>query len=153
MKKAFVDSSDLRERIERGLGAMTQADREHIDDPLRPSFRASLALDRETTLTRGKDKGWDYVLGHGPAGALVAFEVHPAVGSEVDAVIEKKRAAASLLRSHLRSGVVIDRWLWAASGRSRFVPFEKYRTRLDRAGIHFVGAKLLEKHLRPDASR
>jgi hypothetical protein len=143
----LLSDSSLRGHLALGLAALTNADREHIERGLRPIFGDSLALDEATKADHPSDPRWDYLLGDTPSRAIVALEVHPATTGEVARVIRKKQAAADTLRGHLKTGARVRRWFWAASGKTAFVPFERAKLLLDRAGIVFVGSTLAQKHL------
>jgi hypothetical protein len=139
--------SSLRRHLGSGLTRLTNSDREHVARDIRPDFGDSLALDEATRDEHPSDPRWDYLLGHTVSDAIVALEVHPATIGEVSRVIRKKHTAIATLGAHLRSGVRVRRWFWAASGKVAFVPFEKARLALDRAAIVFVGSTLTAKHL------
>jgi len=147
VRAALVPASSLHEHVKDGLGAVEDGHRKYIDEPVRAEFRDSLELDEAMREGRESENRWDYLLGHGPSGAIVALEPHSAKEDEIGRIIEKQRAAKAQLRGHLRDGARIEAWFWVASKKVHFANTEKARLRLDQRGIQFVGTRVLGKHL------
>lgn len=139
--------SPLQERIERGIRALGP-DRDALDPNVRRDFGDSLALDDALAKEHSNDRRWDYLLGHRPSQRILALEVHAATDGEVQAILEKKRAAEQQLGPHLRRDVRVARWFWASSGCVGLSP-RGPRLRLAEEGIEFVGRRLQRKHLQP----
>jgi len=146
LKRALRDDSSLHAVICDGLNAVKTAHRGYFDEAIRPSFEDSLDLDEAMRPGREGENRWDYLLSHAPSDAVVAVEPHSAKQDEISTVIKKRSAAREHLRSHLRDGETILRWLWVASGRVHFADTEKARRRLDQNGIEFVGQRVMVKH-------
>jgi hypothetical protein len=111
------------------------------------------SLDLDEALRKGREQvnRWDYLVGHGPSGQVVAVEPHSARDGEIETVIKKRSAAREQLRAHLRDGAVISKWLWVASGTVHFAATERVARRLDQSGITFVGKMVMAKHLPMEA--
>jgi hypothetical protein len=139
--------------VENGLQAV---ERGHVHDLIeevaRTSFEDSLDLDQALKEEYPEDARWDYLLGHGASGNVVALEPHSAKNDQISTVIQKRTAARIQLRDHTKDGSTISHWYWVASGRVDFAPTEKAIRLLDQNGITFVGRRLLPKHL-PDSGR
>jgi hypothetical protein len=129
------------------LNAVKTAHRDYFDETIRPAFEDSLDLDEAMRPGREREYRWDYLMSHEPSDEVVAVEPHSAKQDEISTVIKKRSAAREHLRSHLRDGATILRWLWVASGRVHFADTEKARRRLDQNGIEFVGQRVMGKHL------
>ena len=148
LRAALRDESTLQAEIQDGLGALERPHRGMLDDVVKGTIADSLDLDEAMRPGRDRDNRWDYLLGHGPSGAVVALEPHSAHDKEVSVVIAKKQAARDQLRQHLESDRWVEKWLWVASGNVGFSPTGKAIRRLDQRGIEFVGRKVLAKHLK-----
>jgi len=129
-----------------GLKALSST--EYIDQSIRVRFSDSLDLDKALQSQFPEDNRWDYLLGLGNPSVVVGLEAHTAHTDQVSVVIAKRAAAIRQLRGHMRKGRRVGLWLWVASGRVDFDPYEKARRRLEENGIMFVGKRVLEKHLR-----
>lgn len=147
LKRALRDDSSLHPLICDGLNAVKTAHRDYFDETIRPAFEDSLDLDEAMRPGHEGENRWDYLLSHAPSDQVVAVEPHSAKQDEISTVIKKRSAAREHLRSHLRDGATILRWLWVASGRVHFADTEKARRRLDQNGIEFVGQRVMDKHL------
>ena len=73
---------------------------------------------------------------------LLALEPHTAADCEITVVIRKRERALVVLREHLKTGMVVARWLWVTHGRVQFSVMDKARRRLDQHGIEFVGKQV-----------
>jgi hypothetical protein len=105
----------------------------------------SLDFDAAALAAAPQANRWDYVLGMKAArgsGTLVAVEVHSATDGEVSVVIAKKTHSKPHLEGQLKPGVVVERWIWLASGSVRFSPNSKYRRLLAQNRIEFEGRNL-----------
>lgn len=147
VRRALHEKSPLRSHVADDLNAVKSKDRDCFDRDLRNEFDDSLDIDEAFRAGRDNDNRWDYLLGHGPSGEVIAVEPHSAKNDEVTTVIRKRQAAREQLRDHLRNGAKISKWLWVASGNVHFANTEKTRILLDQNGIEFVGKKVLKKHL------
>jgi len=150
---ALKRTSKLRAQMQRGLGALNDADRRRIDKDAKSEFSESLDLDEAMRPRYPLENRWDYLLGHEPSNRVVALEPHSATSGEVAVIIAKKERAKVHLRTELEPDAHVSQWFWVASGRVDFAPFEKAKLRLDQAGITFVGRTLQKKHLVRTASR
>jgi hypothetical protein len=146
LSTALRSDSTLRRAVKPGLKAIGKPDRRRFDTEAARLTEESVDLDSAMEAEHPDEPRWDYLVS-APKG-IVGVEPHPATVSEVQAVIRKKERSRAYLRNHLQKGGRITAWLWVASGRSKFVPFEPAKLRLDRAGIEFVGARVLPKHLK-----
>ncbi len=126
---------------------MIPADRDHIEEPLRPAFRDSLDLDAAMLPGNDQANRWDYLLGHGDTEFVIGVEPHSAKEDQISTIIATKKAAQDQLRPHLRPGARVRAWLWVASGTVQFADTERARRRLDEHDIRFVGPRVLAKHL------
>ncbi len=147
IRVALRSASDLHREVQVGL-ALGSDGSGALHDGVREAFADSLNLEAAMKPAHPSDSQWDYVLGHAESGALVALEVHPATGAEVDKVIDKKRCAQRQLAPHLSPGKKVERWLWAASGKADFVPLDRAIRKLDESGIVFAGRLVLAKHVK-----
>lgn len=149
LRAALRPESSLQASVKDGLGAVQSAHRGYLAEELRSQFGDSLELDEAVRREHQRSNRWDYLLGHSPSGAVVGVEPHSAHTSEVRVVIAKRRAAMDHLRGHLRDGTRVAMWIWVASGRVDFLPFDRAKRRLDEAGITFVGTQVKAKDLSP----
>jgi hypothetical protein len=147
VRDALIDSSDLAEHVQDGLGAVKDRDKSFIEVSIRAKFTDSLDTDAAFRAGRDQDPRWDYLLGHENR-QLIAIEPHSAKTDEINAVINKKRAVLLQLQGHLKENKSISRWLWVASGRVAFPKDSQFQRRLSQHGITFVGSCVMEKHLR-----
>lgn len=147
LRRALRDESSLLPKVVDGIGAVEAGHRNYFDEPVRRSFEDSLALDEALRAGNEGEHRWDYLLGHGPSGQVIAVEPHSAKQDQVSTIIRKRAAAREQLRPHLESNARVARWLWVASGAVQFADTDKARRRLDQHGIEFVGRKVLERHL------
>jgi hypothetical protein len=142
LRRALKRDGILAPHVHPGKQALTPTDRAAI---LESRFRVedSLNLDGATKTAHPDEHRWDYVLGTShPERPILAVEVHPARNGEVDVLIQKKRAAETMLASELTAKHRVRRWLWIASGRSSFTGTGPEARRLAAAGIRFVGGRL-----------
>lgn len=147
VRHALRDDSALKPKVENGLGAVESSHRAYFEDAVRSAFADSLDIDDGLKEGKEHENRWDYLLGHAATCELIAVEPHSAKEDEIGTVIRKRNAAREQLRSHLRDGAKIHKWLWVASGKVHFAKTEKAKVRLDQNGIEFVGTRILAKHL------
>jgi hypothetical protein len=147
VREALIDSSDLADHVQDGLGAVKDRDKRFIEVSIRAKFTDSLDTDEAFRAGRDQEPRWDYLLGHENR-QLIAVEPHSAKTDEINAVINKKRAVLLQLQGHLKENKSISRWLWVASGRVAFPKDSQFQRRLSQHGITFVGSCVMEKHLR-----
>src|SRR5215831_20143530 len=147
LRLALREESTLLKHVRDGFAAVKNTHREYFDQAIRTDFADSLELDEALRKGHEQEKRWDYLLGHAPSCEIVAVEPHSARQDQVASVIKKQTAARAQLRTHLREGKRVTRWLWVASGRVHFADTEKTRRLLDQNGILFVGARVAAKHL------
>jgi hypothetical protein len=142
------EESSLQPLVEDGLGAVESSHRGYLAAEIRPLFADSLNLDEGVRAEHAQSNRWDYLLGHGESGQVIGVEPHSARSDQVSVVIAKRDAAKRHLRGHLRPQVVISEWIWVASGRVDFAPYDRAKLRLDQAGIRFVGGQVKVKDLK-----
>lgn len=147
VRAALLETSDLQPLVCNGLGAVESSHRDYFEASIRTQFADSLELDAAMAAAYPTDNRWDYLLGHEPSGCVVAVEPHSAKSGEVSTVIAKREKAQAHLRGHLRPGTKVSEWIWVASGRVDFSPFDRVKRRLDQAGIRFVGGQVKAKDL------
>ena len=147
VRRALKAQSPLREQVKDGLDAVQAAHRDFFDPAVRAAFADSLDLDAALLVGHEQENRWDYLLGHGASGQVVAVEPHSAKPDQIDTVIRKREAAREQLQGHLSAGAKVAKWLWVASGKVHFADTERARRRLDQKGIQFVGTKIMKKHL------
>lgn len=147
VRSALVETSELLPLVLDGLSAVDAAHRELFDHSIRSAFADSLDLDRATKRGREEENRWDYLLGHGSSGEVVAVEPHSAKDGQVRTVVKKQVAARSHLKDHLREGVKIRKWIWVSAGKVHFANTEMTTRLLDQNGIAFAGTKVSTKHL------
>jgi hypothetical protein len=147
VRRALRGDSTLLPCVQDGLGAVESSHRAYFEATIRSAFGDSLNADEALREDHDADNRWDYLLGHEASDAIVAVEPHSAREDEVGTVIKKRLAAIEQLRTHVRDGVKIAKWLWVASGKVHFANTEKARRRLDQNGIEFVGTRVMTKHL------
>ncbi len=147
IRGALIEGSSLSSLVLDGLGAVESAHRNYLDEKIRPLFADSLELDKAMEREHPNDHRWDYLLGHAPSGRVIAVEPHSARSDQVTTVIAKRAQALTHLRGHLRKDSKVAEWIWVASGRVDFSPFDRVKRRLDSAGIRFVGAQVKAKDL------
>jgi hypothetical protein len=147
VRSALVETSELLPSVADGLGALSAAHRELFDREVRASFADSLDLDEAMKRGREEENRWDYLLGHGASGEVVAVEPHSAKDGQTDTVLKKKIAARAHLKDHLRDGARIHKWLWVSAGKVHFANTEKTKFLLLQNGIDFAGSKITAKHL------
>jgi hypothetical protein len=147
VRGALRQDSILLPNVKDGLGDVKAAHRQLIDGSIRTTFVDSLEIDDNLKPGRDQENRWDYLLGHGPSGSLVALEPHSAKDDQVSTVIRKREAALKQLGPHLRDGARIEKWLWVASGAVYFARTEKVSIRLIQSGIEFVGKMVTKKHI------
>lgn len=147
VRAALVSSSVLHEEIKDGLGAVKSVDRDYLAPDVRTEFADSLELDAAMESDHAQDHRWDYLLGHAATSALVGVEPHSAKTDQISRVIRKKQAAQGQLRSHLRPGKKVELWLWVASGKVEFSPYDRAVRQLAEQGITFAGRQVQQKHL------
>ena len=132
----------LHRSVKDGLGAIAAPHRGCFADDIRTSFGDSLDIDTELKPQYPQANRRDYLLGHDPTRQLIAVETHSARNDQVRRVIDKREAALTQLRDHLRDGARVSRWLWVASGRVDLHPLEPATLRLAQNGIKFVGRQI-----------
>lgn len=147
VRSALQKDSSLLPSVKDGIGAVESSHHTYFDASIRTTFADSLDIDQALRAGREQENRWDYLLGHAPSGQVVAVEPHSAKDDETERVIKKRSAAREQLRTHLRDGAMISRWLWVASGKVCFAATEKTARRLDQNGIEFVGKRVMAKHL------
>lgn len=147
VRSLLKEDSSLQGAVKDGLGAVTKGHRDYLDVAIRDQFSDSLELDAAMHLGHEEENRWDYLLGHHPSEQVVAVEPHSAKQDEISTVIRKREAARQQLKTHLKNGKSIAKWLWVASGKVHFADTEKARRRLDQSGIEFVGTRISAKHL------
>ncbi len=147
VRTALNHTSSLQPLVKDGLGALLAVDKGRIEEGIRASFLDSLDIDKAFQPANPGKNRWDYLLGYGPTGTVVALEPHSAKNDEIDTVIRKKAAAKQQLTGHLTAKARIVEWYWVASGTVDFADTERARRRLDQQGIKFVSKVLLAKHL------
>jgi hypothetical protein len=147
IRRALTPQSSLHTHVRDGVGALAKAHAVLIDELVRRDLADSLNLDAALAAAHPQANRWDYLLGHGPTGRVVAMESHSARDGEVSVLIAKRAAARDQLRLHLRPGTNVAAWLWVTEGRIAFADTDKRRRQLDEAGITFVGRQVLSKHL------
>lgn len=152
VRAALRGESSLRALVQDRLGAVKTAHRNHFDEGTVHAFDDSLDLDAAMLADHSRDNRWDYLLGHGPSGEVVALEPHSAKDDQIQVVIKKREAALLQLRDHLRPGARVARWIWV-SDKDRFSRTDKARITLDQHGISFAGRRILEKHLPAPSAR
>lgn len=148
VRGAVKSTSPLQSGVRDGLDAMIKTDKQRIHESVRAEFADSLDLDAALAPAYPNDPRWDYLLGHGASGLVVALEPHSATTSEISVVKAKRRHAWDQVREHLHSGARIAAWFWVASGKVDFIAQEKATLQLDQAGVTFVGRRLLARDLR-----
>lgn len=153
VRAMFRPESALRPAVLDGLQAVEPAHREHLEPKVRSDFEDSLDLDAALRPSHQQEHRWDYLLGHGPSGEVVALEPHSANSGEVSVVIKKKAAALVQLRDHARNGARVSRWIWVSSGKIDILNLEKARQQLDQSGIALVPRVVLAKHLPSGVTR
>jgi hypothetical protein len=131
--------SNLRDHVEDGLGALTQAHRTLIAQAERPTVGDSLDLDSATKAQYPQANRWDYLLSVPQHRHLIAIESHAAKDSEVSVVIAKKQQSLAHLANHLPPAHRVARWIWVSSGRVGFSRMDKAIRSLDQKGIEFAG--------------
>lgn len=146
VRDALCAESELQAKVMDGLGAMKPNDKSFIEPAIRSRFQDSLDTDQALIEEYRHDHRWDYLLGH-DSQILIAVEPHSAKTDEISEVIKKKHSLQQQLRSHLKDGRVISRWLWVASGRTAFQKVTQVQTKLSQHGITFVGRQVMAKHL------
>lgn len=151
VRRALREGSALLSSVADGLGAVKNAHRGYFDHGSDATSPTAWTWTRRWSGTTSKRTAGDYLLGHAPSGEVVAVEPHSAKQDEITRVIQKRAAAREQLRTHLREGARVTKWLWVASGKVHFADTEKARLRLDQNGIEFVGTKVAAKHL-PDSA-
>lgn len=149
VRAGLRDDSSLQENVRDGLAAVQKAHRTYIDVEIRALFADSLDADESLRVGNEQANRWDYLLGHSSSKKIIGVEPHSASNGEISVVIKKLLAAKVQLRSHLKDGVHVARWLWVASGEVQFLPIEAATKTLAQHGIEFVGRKVTRKHL-PD---
>lgn len=148
VRRALLADSSLLPLVIDGVGAVQAAHRrDHFDTAILSAFADSLELDEAVRHDHEQENRWDYVLGHEVSGELVAVEPHSAKQDQITTVIKKRTAAQEQLKTHLRDGVRVAKWLWVASGKVHFADTEKVRRLLDQNGIEFVGTRVAVRHL------
>jgi hypothetical protein len=152
VRSALVETSELLAAVVDGLGAVEAGHRDLFDHAIRTEFADSLDLDRATKPGREEQNRWDYLLGHGPSGEVVAVEPHSAKDGHVSTVVNKLAAARNHLKGHLRDGVKIRKWIWVSAGKVHFANTEKTKLHLLENGIQFAGTKITAKHVAPSSS-
>lgn len=149
LRSAIDRTSPLRDRVCDGIGAVKRPDHSIFAPEIRETFGDSLDLDAALQERHPQENRWDYLLGHTPSNKIVAVEPHAAREDQVNTVIKKKQAAKQQLSAHLKPGQRVLSWLWVSSGKVHFADTEKARRLLDQNGVHFVGRRVLAKHLPP----
>jgi hypothetical protein len=135
--------------VQLGLQALERADRGRIDEPFRPSFSDSLALDATLRSKAPAEPRWDYVLGVHRRPVLVGIEVHGATAKEVNLVLKKLRWAKVTIEKELSGGSRQSvRWFWVASGKDGLSRNTTEWRRLVDSGMIFVGERLRSNDLR-----
>lgn len=147
IRRALRDGSALRAQVKDGLGAVSPGHREYFAEEIRSAFADSLDADAALRGLHEQENRWDYLLGHAPSNQVIGVEPHSAKEDEIGTVIRKRSSALRQLRTHLRDGERIVKWLWVASGKVHFAKTEKAKLRLDQNGIEFVGTRVLARHL------
>lgn len=145
----LVTGSPLSDHVGDGLRAMQKAHRKHVADDIREEFDDSLDVDDAFQAKHSAENRWDYLLGHGPTGHVVALEPHSATEGEISTVIRKRAQARLQLAAHQRDGRDVERWYWVASGKVGFPRLDRAVLRCAQAGITFVGPVLRKKDLPP----
>lgn len=147
IRGALRKDSSLQNLVQNGLSALESAHRKYFSTDIRAVFSDSLEIDENFRSGREQENRWDYLVGHGPSGEVVAVEPHSASQGEISTVIKKRAAAREYLRTHLRDGAKVVKWLWVASGKVMFASTEKAIRQLDQNGIEFVGTAIMARHL------
>jgi hypothetical protein len=144
---ALLSTSALRPRVQPGIQALKNVDREHIERGARGLFEDSLALDSALEDSSVRENRWDYLLGERGIRSMVAIEVHNATGKDVDRMIRKMEWALRILPLHFRDQMRVRRWFWIASGKTGLTAGTTEYKRMIKAGLRLVGGMLLRKHL------
>lgn len=147
LRSSLRDDSSLQTLVRDGLGAVETVHRDLFEASIRASFDDSLNLDEAMRVGHEQENRWDYLLGHMSTRQVVAVEPHSAKQDEISTVVRKLAAAKEHTRVHLKDGIKVSRWLWVASGNVQFASTEKVVFQLAQKGIHFVGRRVLAKHL------
>ncbi len=147
IRSALRTDSRLVDLVQVGLGAVAGHHRDRIEEGIRTEFTDSLNIDQAFERSHAANHRWDYLLGIGKKGRIIAIEPHPAKDSQIDELIRKKQEAMAQLASHWKSSDPVKRWIWIATGSSKYTANDKNRRRLEKAGILFVGSTLRSKHL------
>ena len=136
---SFVESSRLRPLVKPGIKGLARKDAKLVAPFARRQVGDSLDFDAATVVESPQENRWDYLLSVPSLDSIVGLEPHSARDSEISVVIRKRRNALQILRSHLREGRSVSKWLWITRGKVGFSHTETARRRLDQSGIEFVG--------------
>lgn len=148
LSNALNPKSHLRGAVRPGLQALKKDHaRNLLHESIKSRFTDSIDLDESLRGSAPGEHRWDYLIGDGTSLSVIAVEPHSAHSSEVSVVIEKRNAALTHLRPHLRTGARIAAWYWVSSGPVNFLRYEKTLLQLEQHGIKFVGRTLLPRHL------
>jgi len=139
LRTALREESPLRQYVAVGLGALAPGDVKLIHEGERPKIGDSLDLDAASRQELPQEHRWDYLVSSPATAEIVGVEPHTARDEEIRVVIAKKAQARSYLRSHLREGLHVARWVWVTRGKVNFTRMERARRLLDQNGIEFAG--------------
>lgn len=139
---ALHADSPLRTQVEKGLRALKSQDAKLIHELDRSKVGDSLDLDAASRSELPEAHRWDYLVSVPENSELIGLEPHSSRDDEISVVIAKKKSATSYLRSHLRDGQRIQRWIWLSRGKVGFSRMDGARRRLDQHGIEFAGQNL-----------
>lgn len=137
LSRALRKESALRGHVRDGAGAIARRHRPLIAADQIARIGDSLDLDAGTKAGREQEHRWDYLLSLPDAKMLVAVEPHSASSDrEVRVVVEKKKAATTLLREELRPEFKVASWHWVST-RGGFSRSEPAVRALNQNGIKF----------------
>jgi hypothetical protein len=142
ISSSLLVNSRWKSLVKSGLNALLARDLALIDVSIRSKVADSLDLDSASKDEYPQSNRWDYILSVSSTAELIGLEPHSAKDSEISVLILKKKHAAAYLRSHLRDGVKVKRWIWVTHGKVKFSRMDKLQRSLSQNGIFFAGRLL-----------
>lgn len=138
-----LEHDKLRNYFFRGLGALTSADKRHIEVPNTSLIKGSVALDNAAKGDMPDNFRWDYAFDYN--GEVYFVEVHPASTSEISTMVNKVdglRQWLKMINAGLMSLPPIERkFYWVSSGKTqlRITPNSRQAKQLAAKKIVPVG--------------
>ncbi len=145
-QRAIENTEEVKDGFCVGKHAIKSADRSKIVASDDKKLQGSLDIDSQVRVLYHNENRWDYALSYDDR--IYFFEIHPAVTSEVDAVIKKLTWLKCWLKTKAPAIDELPKadypYTWVQSGGYAILPNTRERKKLSVSGI-VVANKLILK--------